>query len=173
LIFSTEHNREGIQVGTAIATLVRKHTHIPTSTIDFRDLWGATKRKQLLDTADTHCADIYKQVAPSIDLGLPFRPNKVASAYFRWPSIKSLFPATFSSVKTRRDAFLVSTERSTIKRRTHAYLDPKIDNDAFFRAYPYAAEKTAQYDPKQTRDQLLNDGVHHALSWSISTVPST
>jgi hypothetical protein len=160
-IFSTEHNREGIQVGTAIATLVRKHTHIPTSTIDFRDLWGATKRKQLLDTADTHCADIYKQVAPSIDLGLPFRPNKVASAYFRWPSIKSLFPATFSGVQTRRDAFLVSTERSTIKRRTHDYLDPKIDNDAFFRAYPYAAEKTAQYDPKETRNQLLNDGAHH------------
>ena len=32
-IFSTEHNREGIQVGTAIATLVREAEHLPANTI--------------------------------------------------------------------------------------------------------------------------------------------
>ena len=162
-VFSTEHNREGIQVGTAIASLIRKQAHTSASCIDFRDLWGSTKRQQLLDTADAHCAEIYKQVIPSIDLGLPFRLNKVASAYFKWPSIKSLFPTTFSGVQTRRDAFLVSAERSTIEQRMRAYLDARINSEAFFRAYPYAAEKTAQYDPKRTRDQLLNDGAHHGL----------
>ena len=49
-IFSTEHNREGIQVGTAIATLVRETEHKPASTVGFRHLWGANKRQDLLAT---------------------------------------------------------------------------------------------------------------------------
>ena len=43
-VFSTEHNREGIQVGTAIALLVRKIAHRPPGTIGFRHLWGIGKR---------------------------------------------------------------------------------------------------------------------------------
>src|ERR1700738_2071424 len=43
-IFSTEHNREGIQVGTAIATLIRKPEHMAAATVEFRHLWGVGKR---------------------------------------------------------------------------------------------------------------------------------
>ena len=39
-IFSTPEDPVGIQVGTAIATLVRKTDHAPAETIDFRHLWG-------------------------------------------------------------------------------------------------------------------------------------
>jgi predicted helicase len=44
--FSTPQNREGIQVGTAIATLVR-NTSTPTTTPQLRDLWGTGKLDQL------------------------------------------------------------------------------------------------------------------------------
>jgi len=37
-IFSTEWNKEGIQVGTAIALLLRKENHQPTDTVKYRDL---------------------------------------------------------------------------------------------------------------------------------------
>ncbi|HEY7037004.1 MAG TPA: N-6 DNA methylase, partial [Thermomicrobiales bacterium] len=37
-IFSTERNREGIQVGTAIALMVRKKRHVPSRTVLFRHL---------------------------------------------------------------------------------------------------------------------------------------
>ena len=43
-IFSTPGDPVGIQVGTAIATLVRKDDHAPTETIGVRHLWGQTKR---------------------------------------------------------------------------------------------------------------------------------
>jgi len=49
-IFSTEYNREGIQVGTAIALLVRKEQHTPATSIHYRNLWGRTKRADLLAT---------------------------------------------------------------------------------------------------------------------------
>ncbi|MCC7447509.1 MAG: DUF559 domain-containing protein, partial [Anaerolineae bacterium] len=48
-IFSTESNPEGIQVGTAIATLVRKAPHTGTTTVNFRHFWGKTKRQQLIE----------------------------------------------------------------------------------------------------------------------------
>ena len=44
-IFSTEHNREGIQVGTAIATLIRKPQHSPAKAVEFRQIWGVAKDK--------------------------------------------------------------------------------------------------------------------------------
>ena len=39
-IFSTSADPVGIQVGTAIATLVRKLEHIPAEAVGFRHLWG-------------------------------------------------------------------------------------------------------------------------------------
>ncbi len=39
-VFSTERNREGIQVGTAIALMARSKRHVPTKTVQFRHLWG-------------------------------------------------------------------------------------------------------------------------------------
>ena len=42
-IFSTEGDPIGIQVGTAIATLVRKADHAPADAVDFRQLWGQAK----------------------------------------------------------------------------------------------------------------------------------
>ncbi|MXY84003.1 MAG: helix-turn-helix domain-containing protein [Gemmatimonadetes bacterium] len=45
-IFSTKGDPVGIQVGTAIATLIRKADHAPAEKIGFRHLWGPTKREE-------------------------------------------------------------------------------------------------------------------------------
>ncbi len=47
-VFSTEYNREGIRVGTAIALMVRKKRREKTPTVRFRQFWGMTKRADLL-----------------------------------------------------------------------------------------------------------------------------
>ncbi len=46
-IFSTDRNREGIGIGTAISTLIRRKEHVAAATIQFRHLWGQDKREQL------------------------------------------------------------------------------------------------------------------------------
>ena len=48
-IFSTEWNREGIQVGTAITLLVRKNGHAEAGHVRFRNLWGKEKRGAIGD----------------------------------------------------------------------------------------------------------------------------
>ena len=51
-IFSTDGDPVGIQVGTAIATLIRKADHGPAGEIGFRHLWGQAKPEELISTAD-------------------------------------------------------------------------------------------------------------------------
>src|SRR5438445_2084322 len=49
-IFSTEYNREGIRLGTAICVIVRKCTREKKPTIRFRHFWGVSKRPELLES---------------------------------------------------------------------------------------------------------------------------
>jgi hypothetical protein len=46
-IFSTDHNREGIRVGTAIAVMARTDTRSKMARVLFREFWGASKRTEL------------------------------------------------------------------------------------------------------------------------------
>ena len=102
-IFSTAGDPVGIQVGTAIATLVRKAEHTPAGEIGFRHLWGQTKPAELITTADTEPGALYAGVKPVLSLGLPFAQTAVSKEWFDWPSLPDLFPASFPGVKTSRD----------------------------------------------------------------------
>ena len=45
-VFSTEYNREGIRVGTAIGLMVRKAKRDAQPAVRFRQFWGVTKRAE-------------------------------------------------------------------------------------------------------------------------------
>ncbi len=105
-IFSTDSDPVGIQVGTAIATLVRKRDHDPANTVSFRHLWGEAKRAELTATAEASPSDLYERVEPVLRLGLPFLDAPVSGKWFDWPELPDLLPASFPGVKTSRDGFL-------------------------------------------------------------------
>ncbi len=99
-IFSTEGDPVGIQVGTAIATLVRKADHAPAEAIGFRHLWGQAKRAELLATAEAKPDALYDDIEPVLPLGLPFVRTAVSEGWFGWPSLPDLFPVSFPGVQT-------------------------------------------------------------------------
>ncbi len=49
-VFSTEYNREGIQVGTAIGLMVRQPERGKKPHVLFRQFWGVNKRAEILDS---------------------------------------------------------------------------------------------------------------------------
>ena len=106
-IFSTPDDPIGIQVGTAITTLVRKPDHAAASEVGFRQLWGQSKRTDLTATAEAAPSALYAGVVPRLPLGLPFVPTAVSDDWFDWPALPELFPVSFPGVKTDRDAFLI------------------------------------------------------------------
>jgi len=156
-VFSTPFTPEGIQVGTAIALLVRKDNHRPTDTVAFRNLWGKTKRQQLMQTE--HPTDSsYEQLVPSLGLGLPFAPTSVAADYLSWPLLPQLFPKSFPGIQPSRDAVVVDIDRARLAQRMEHYFDPRVTDAEIGRIAPRAMEKTARFDPKTTRQQLLKRG---------------
>ena len=81
--FSTEFNREGIQVGTAISLLVRKHDSHGADAVSYRQVWGKEKRAELLASKEHDGKELYENVTPEMALGLPFAPTQVEAAIFR------------------------------------------------------------------------------------------
>ena len=122
-IFSTPGDPVGIQVGTAIATLVRKAEHTPAESVTFRHLWGQAKLSELSDTAEVEPAALYDTIEPVLPLGLPFASVVVNREWSEWPSLPELFPASFPGVKTSRDSFVVDIDLEKLKARIQAYFD--------------------------------------------------
>ena len=157
-IFSTEGDPVGIQVGTAIATLVRKVDHAPTDAVEFRHLWGQTKPADLLANMEAKPVDLYENIVPILPLGLPFVRTAVSSDWFGWPSLPDLFPISFPGAKTNRDSFLVDIDIDRLRKRIADYFDEGQSHDEIDRRYPVIMKTARHFDARSIRDALLDRG---------------
>lgn len=153
-IFSTETNREGIQVGTAITTLVRKLKHEPDAAVQFRHFWGKNKRADLLKADGKH--DV---VVPVLDIGLSFKPSTVAAGYLGWPLLPELFPVSFPAIQPCRDELVVDIDRDRLVRRIQKYFDPEISHEQMRQLSSSAMTNTGTFKAVAVRDQLLKRGM--------------
>ena len=157
-IFSTDGDPVGIQVGTAIATLVRKVDHEPAKTVAFRNLWGQAKPGELVATAEAEPDALYSTIEPVLPLGLPFVETAVSADWFDWPALPDLFPVSFPGVKTSRDGFLVDTDLDRLRARVGDYFDTALSHEEIGRRYPKVMKSTARFDAPAVRDALLRRG---------------
>ncbi len=160
-IFSTEGDPVGIQVGTAITTLVRKAEHAPAGEVGFRHLWGQAKREALAETADGEPGAIYEVIHPTLPLGLPFMHMAVNDCWFGWPALPELFPVSFPGIHTGRDRLLVDIDEERLRGRIANYFDPDWSHDKVERRYPAAMRNSSAFrisDARKVRDALLTRG---------------
>ena len=157
-IFSTEGDPVGIQVGTAIATLVRKREHEPAESLGFRHLWGQAKPEELIATAEAEPDTLYSEVTPLLPLGLPFAETAVSPDWFDWPALPDLFPVSFPGVKTSRDGFLVDTDLDRLRARVREYFDSALSHEEIARRHPRVMKSTARFNARAVRDALLRRG---------------
>ena len=157
-IFSTEGDPVGIQVGTAISTLVRKADHAPTGEVGFRHLWGQAKREELIETAEAEPGKIYDDIEPVLPLGLPFAQTAVSKDWFNWPALPDLFPVSFPGVKTSRNGFLIDIDLDPLKARIADYFNADLRHEEITRRHPAIMKESAQFDPEAVRDELLVRG---------------
>jgi hypothetical protein len=157
-IFSTKGDPVGIQVGTAIATLVRKVEHEPTETVEFRHLWGQEKPTELAATTEAEPNTLYSNIEPVLPLGLPFVKTAVSTDWFDWPALPDLFPVSFPGVKTSRDGFLVDIDLDRLRTRVGDYFDSTLSHEEIARRYPSIMKSKARFDARAIRDALLRRG---------------
>ena len=157
-IFSTPGDPVGIQVGTAIVTLVRKTEHAATGAVGFRHLWGQNKREELTGTAGADPTVLYDSISPKIPLGLPFAAMAFDDHWDTWPALPELFPASFPGVQTGRDLFLIDVDVDRLKARIAEYFNPTLSHEDIGRSYPRVMADTGRFDARFVRDALLKRG---------------
>ena len=157
-MFSTESDPVGIQVGTAITTLVRKGDHKPADGVGSRHLWGQAKREELIATAETEPSRLYESIEPVLPLGLPFSRTAVSADWFDWPVLTELFPAWYQGSETGRDAFLIDTDLDRLRTRVAEYFDAHLSHEDITKRYPLVMANTAGFDAPAVRNALLARG---------------
>ncbi len=158
-MFSTEHNREGIQVGTAIALMVRKPEHKGPAIVRFRDLWGQNKREDLLASLNKMGPQLYEKLVPTLSLGLPLRPLAVQIDFASSPTLPDLFPNSFPGIFTARDSLLVDIDQNSLRERMTAFFDPSVSHDEMKLICRQAMETANRYEPIPTRTYLCTRGL--------------
>ncbi len=157
-IFSTPEDPVGIQVGTAVTTLIRQHSHEAAETVGMRQLWGADKPAELTRTANSEPDELYESFEPDLLLGLPFAPMTVSADWSDWPSLTELFPVSFPGVKSGRDPFVVDIDLPNLKQRIDDYFDASLSHDTIGQRYPTATRNPREYDARAVRESLLKLG---------------
>lgn len=157
-VFSTDFNREGIQVGTAIALLVRKPNHEPAKAVEFREWWGKDKRSDIVKSLVGTVQDSFETLVPEVRLGLPFRPALLAEGYDAWPLIPELFPISFPGVKTSRDDFVVDIDREPLVNRLRQYFNPALTDEAVRTLAGSGMRDSSGFEASRVRSDLVRRG---------------
>ncbi len=168
-VFSTEKNREGIQVGTAIALMERRPkgkpraadtdatAYNPHADLNFRHWWGKLKRAELEVSLE-----IPKQsqaLKPALKFGLPFIPIGVREDYENWQLLPELLGTSFPGVKTSRDDSLIDVARGALEERMQRYFNPKVSFSSLDGRLAGLKDDSGRFDAKKVRGDLQNHGI--------------
>lgn len=159
--FSTPTNREGIQVGTAIATFVRHPGNRPTlarASVQTRSFWGKNKLGQLA-SADAFNGPSWQTVTPELRLGHVYARSQTDVAYLDWPRLTELFPHSYPGVKTSRDGALIDSDRTVLAQRMARYFDPKIEDAAIAKEMPTLMQNSGRFNASKERKEACHLGL--------------
>lgn len=162
--FSTPQNREGIQVGTAISTLVRAATGAAQAQIRLRDLWGVGKLAQLQSESRHEAQPVYAEIHPAEALGNPLAHRGHSAAYTAWPRLPELLPKSFPGIKTSRDALLIDIDREELEIRMGKYFGREVADADLSALAPCALQSTARFRATEIRQELQGKGFR---AWQV------
>lgn len=164
-MFTTDTQAIGIQVGTAIATLVktgREHVDNEIATVHHRNLWGLSneKRRALLESLGDECAaSRYDVLKPCRELRFIMSPGATSNEYQTWPRLSELFVDYFTGVKTSRDELVVDIDRDALVSRLKMYFNPSVSNEVIAETCATAMTEGKRFAARKTREQLIERGL--------------
>ncbi len=156
-VFSTEYNREGIQLGTTISLMVRKANRSKQPVVRFRQFWGVTKRNDLLNSLEAQNFNTQYELAnPEKSNRFSFRPSSVAPHYLEWPRLVEIASRPpFAGMSEDRRKALIGIDRSAIQARMRMYFDSNIDWETLDALGTCLTTDVPRFDARKTRRLLL------------------
>jgi predicted helicase len=152
-VFSTEYNREGIRVGTAIGLMVRRPKRAKKPQVFFRQFWGADKRSEILKSLKAKTfAKQYEKVAPEQSNRFTFCPQTVAGNYLSWPKLRELCGnQPLQGMDEDRANSLIEIEKGELASRMEKYFDGRVEWDEFESLQTGLSRKSAAFEPEKVR----------------------
>ena len=173
-VFSTERNREGIRVGTAIGLLVRGTGGSPlsehgqdahaTSHVRFRHFWGVTKNAELLQSPnDPDFEAHYRPAQPDRSNRYSFRPEAVSGHYRKWVIAADLAARNFNGPVERRGNSLIVFEGEAESLATvEAYLDKNKADEEIRSLEPRFMTSSGEFKADKARKLLKGKAKYEA-----------
>ncbi len=155
-VFSTEYHTVGIRVGTAIGLLTRKEKRAMKPTARYRDLWGVTKRTDLLASLNAKKFNAcYKIANPTKENRFSLRPSKVAAGYMAWPKLVDLcVEPPINGLMEKRGGSLIAIDQAALEARMKAYYDPQVDWETLKGLGTGLTENAAGFEAKKVRGKV-------------------
>jgi len=157
-VFSTEYNREGIRVGTAVCVIVRKPVRQKKPIVHFRQFSGASKRADLLHSLKTKkFSQAYDRAEPRRENHFSLHPEDVADHYTDWPKLTDLCAvAPFNGLMEKRGGALIDTDRDKLNARMKDYFDSRIPWHEYKGEHKTLAKDAARFSAKDTRGKAIH-----------------
>jgi hypothetical protein len=157
-VFSTEYNREGIRVGTAVCVMVRKAKRAKRAIVRFRDFWGVGKRQELLESLKKRKFDAaYSRAKPCKDNRYSFRPEDVSAEYKSWPKVYEFCRvAPSNGLMEKRGGALIAIDREELERRMRDYFNVDLPWEEYRVLHKSMTKAMAGFQPKSARKKALN-----------------
>jgi hypothetical protein len=153
-VFSTEYNRAGIRVGTAVALLARKPQRDEKPLVRYRQFWGNSKRSDLLDALKT--ADInndYHILQPVSENRYSFRPSDASATYLMWPRLVDLSVSTIQGMDEDRANALIEIEAKKLEKLMRKYFDKSFAWEQFAALGTGLSRESAAFNPQEVREK--------------------
>jgi len=155
-VFSTEQNKQGIKLGTAISLIVRKKQRNNKPKVHFRHFWGINKRKELLNSIKSKNINCrYKTSKPDKSNKYSFRPSNVAEHYLDWPSLNLLaeiYPIT--GYKENRGFALIDDSQTALSERMEKYFSHECSWESICSIHCGLTKNAARFNAKAARKKV-------------------
>ncbi len=175
-VFTTDVDTRGIQVGTAITTLLKRggidQKRPDGAEAYYREFWGKAdaKRRALVESIDmnkrrdewkrTAAATPegpreYESIRPTESTRWLLSPRAVSGGYEDWPALDELFPASFQGVNPNRglEGSIVDVDADTLHKRMRSYFGAQIFEEVQEQS-PELAKARARYEPRKVWESL-------------------
>ena len=161
-VFSTEWNREGIRVGTAMGLFVKNgQPRMPgiLPVVRFRHFWGSSKRGDLLASLDVKDFDTQYEVSALLkEARWSLRPWNVSSEYLLWPKASDLCAISpFNGpIERRGNSLIVFPEQKEHLARLSDYLNRNMPDSEIASAIPKWMMSSGEFDAAKVRLNLTS-----------------
>jgi hypothetical protein len=156
-VFSTDYNREGIRVGTAVCVIVRKPKRMKKAIVRFRHFWGVTKCADLLESLKAkNFNKAYTLADPRPENRYSFPPEIVAAHYTQWPRLVELCALPPSNgLMEKRGGALIDIDRDALEARMRDYFDADLSWEEYKARQTALTKDAAGFVAKDARAKAI------------------